>query len=61
MAHYSKFPEMAPTEGVNLWVDRNSYIGEPFLAQYSSALKGFTSVDNSIFYPAYFIVRWRYA
>ena len=60
MAAYKKFPENLPTDGATLWVDRSAYIGEPFQATYLNSAQEFTSVDNSIVYPAYIIVRWRY-
>jgi hypothetical protein len=61
MPKYSKFPENLPPDGVVLWIDRSCYIGEAFKATYNSVSGYFTSVNNSIVYPAYFIVRWRLA
>jgi len=59
MAKYLKFPEVLPPDSVNLWVDRSAYYGEPFQAIYNHSTQVFTSVENSITYPAYSIVRWR--
>ena len=57
---YKKFPENLPPDFTPLFVDRSAYIGEPFEATYNHSAQQFTSIDNSIIYPAYVIVRWRY-
>jgi hypothetical protein len=59
MAKYLKFPENMPPDAVDLWVDRSSYYGEPFKAQFTSGSQMFTDSANGIQYPAYCIVRWR--
>ena len=56
---WSSLPTVVPTDTEVVWVRITYYYTEPFLAQWSAAQQEFTSVDNSIVYPAWTVARWR--
>jgi hypothetical protein len=56
---WKTFPEDIPGNGVTVWIRVKYYYSSPFLAVYASATQEFTSVTNSIVYPAWTIARWK--
>jgi hypothetical protein len=59
MSLYKNFPDFAPTDGQTVWIRIFMETGTVFKATYSVAAQTFTSVTNSIVYPAYVVVRWK--
>lgn len=52
-------PSYLPFDGQICWVRIKYYYSNPFLAVWDNTLNQFTSVENSIVYPAWTIARWR--
>jgi hypothetical protein len=52
-------PQYLPFDTQICWIRIKYYYSNPFLAVWDNALKQFTSVDNTIVYPAWTIARWR--
>jgi hypothetical protein len=59
MYAWNQFPFDIPTDQEVVWVRIKYYYGKPFLAIWIEATQDFTSLDNSIVYPAWTIARWR--
>jgi hypothetical protein len=53
------FPVNVPADGATVWIRIKYYYSAPFQAVYNSATQEFTSVTNSIIYPAYAVARWK--
>lgn len=52
-------PAQIPTDTEVVWIRINYWFGQPVLAQWSTANQEFTSVTNSIVYPAWVVGRWK--
>lgn len=59
MAKWFSIPESIPTDGATVWVRIKYFYTEPFQAVYSVSAQTFTSVTNSIIFPAWTIARWQ--
>jgi hypothetical protein len=53
------FPSDVPANDQTVWIRVKYYYSSPFQAVYTAATQEFTSVDNSIIYPAWSIARWK--
>ena len=58
MLTWSKLPFDAPVNGDTVYIRVNFYYSDPFLATYNSSTNEFTSIENSIVYPAWVVARW---
>lgn len=56
---WKEFPEDIPGDGITVWIRIKYYYGAPFLAVYTTSTQSFTSVTNSIVYPAWAVARWK--
>lgn len=52
------FPKTIPNDSETVYIRIKYYYGTPFLAIYSVSSQQFTSIDNSIIYPAWTVARW---
>jgi hypothetical protein len=52
-------PASLPVSGEIVWVRINYWFGQPFLASYNSSDQSFVSVDNSLSYPVWSVMRWK--
>jgi hypothetical protein len=59
MATWLHLPDEIPTDAQTVWVRVEYYYSEPFLAIFSLSALTFTSVTNSIVYPAWVVARWK--
>lgn len=59
MAAWLTFPGSVPDDEEIVWIRIKYYYSAPFLAEYDTAAQTFTSVTNSIVYPAWAVARWR--
>ncbi len=59
MSIWKQLPFDEPTNLSIVWVRIKYYYGKPFQAEWNSGTKEFTSVTNSIIYPAYTVSRWK--
>ena len=57
MSNWKTLPVDVPTNGQTVWVRITYFYGAPFQAVYNSTNQTFTSVINSIVFPAYTIAR----
>jgi len=53
------FPKNIPADDQTVWIRVKYYYSAPFQAVYDTATQQFTSVTNSIIYPAWVIARWK--
>lgn len=60
MNSWKKLPVDEPTNGQTVWIRVKYYYSEPFQANYNSVSKIFTSLINTIEYPAYTVARWKH-
>jgi hypothetical protein len=60
MATWFHFPKNIPVDGSTVWIRVTYYYSDPFKAVWNNSTKLFTSVENSIEYPAYVVARWQY-
>lgn len=51
-------PNTIPNNAETVYIRIKYYYGQPFEAVYSVANQDFTSVTNSIVYPAWAVARW---
>jgi len=58
MTKWYSFPTNIPTNGQTVWIRVTDYYSTPFQAVYNSTSQQFTSVVNSIIFPAYIVARW---
>jgi hypothetical protein len=59
MTTWFTLPEDLPTDSSTVWIRIKYYYGVPFKAVWSLTSQQFTSVDNSIVYPAWTVARWK--
>jgi hypothetical protein len=59
MATWYTIPKNVPTNGQTVWVRVKYFYSQPFQAVYNTASQSFTSVTNSIVFPAWTIARWQ--
>jgi hypothetical protein len=59
MNPWKALPKELPIDGSTVYVRIEYYYGTPFKAIWTLSTKTFTSLDNSIDYPAYVVARWR--
>jgi hypothetical protein len=59
MATWLHLPDEIPTDTQTVWIRVEYYYSEPFLAVFSLSALTFTSVDNTIVYPAWVVARWK--
>lgn len=52
-------PQYVPADGQTVWCRRDQFSTVPFQAVWDLSAQTFTSVDNSIEYPAWIITKWR--
>jgi len=52
-------PDTIPADAATVWCRTDQYTSVPFQAVFDLAGQTFTSVTNSIVFPAYAISRWR--
>lgn len=58
MSNWKTLPLHVPTNGQTVWIRVTFYYSAPFQAVYDSTNQTFTSVINSIVFPAYIVARW---
>jgi hypothetical protein len=59
MDQWYKLPVSVPDDGSTCWVRIQYYYSQPFKAIYSASDHSFTSLVNSIVYPAWSVARWK--
>jgi hypothetical protein len=59
MAEWNHLPDQVPDNLEIVWIRIKYYYSSPFLAEWNSGSKEFTSQDNAIVYPAWTVSRWR--
>lgn len=59
MASWIIVPGTMPADAATVWIRPFSPFYTAFQAVYNATAGTFTSVDNSIVYPAYLIYKWR--
>lgn len=56
---WKTIPENVPTDTEVVWVRLNYFSGIAILAEWDASNQQFTSVTNSIVYPAWIVGRWK--
>jgi hypothetical protein len=60
MEKWKSTPGDMPIEATDCWVRLNYWFGQPFKAQWSDLLSGWTDIVSGMFYPVWAISRWKY-
>ena len=55
---WQTFPKHVPNDSETVWIRVKYYYGAPFQATYNLSTQEFTSIDNSITFPAWVVARW---